>query len=458
MIEVLKEGGLEVYQADASFTVGGSIFPAGSYYVPLAQPYRPVVKTLLGPQRYPDMHQGGIGPGFSNNPVIAPYDNAGWTLPYLMGVSAQRVDDKIAVQSHLVDAVRLPEGGIDPGDFGYVALDCSQNASYAVVAHALATGVQVQRALEPLSTSSGALPAGAFIIPITSADRSAVVASLRERHVHGIGLRSRPTVNLANLRAPRIGIYQSYANNTDEGWTRYALDDLGISYRILHNADFQNVSKKGLLDKIDVLVLPDEAPDVIVDGLEKSIATRRGGGGAPTPMPPPYEGGIGKPGLQAIRDFVRDGGRLVTVNQATALAMSELGAPAVDALKNVKQSEFFAPNSIVHVSVDPTSPLGFGMPKDAAAMFSQSIAMQTINPGRPDVQRSVPVTYSGINSLLSGWMIGSDRLANEAAVVDARLGKGRIALIGFKPIFRAQSHGTYKLFLNALFYPENADD
>jgi hypothetical protein len=62
--------------------------------------------------------------------------------------------------------------------------------------------------------------------------------------------------------------------------------------------------------------------------------------------------------------------------------------------------------------------------------------------------------YPDDNLLLSGWLIGGERMARKAAVVEVKHGKGRIALLGFRPFYRAQSHGTYKFLLNAIFYPE----
>jgi len=232
------------------------------------------------------------------------------------------------------------------------------------------------------------------------------------------------------------------------------LDDLGFTYTILHNQDFKSTKTKkvDLKASFDVIILASENPEIIKTG-----RFSRGGEFArffASQMPPEYEGGIGQEGVDALKAFVEAGGILVTLNQASELAMSELGAPARNSLSGVDRSKFFCPVSILRLKVDNTTPLGYGLGEEAAALFNQSLALDTWAPTSSKTNRKVVAYYPEDNILLSGWLLGEEYLSRKAAVVDVKSGLGHIALVGFRAQHRAQSHGTYKFVLNAIFYPE----
>jgi len=142
------------------------------------------------------------------------------------------------------------------------------------------------------------------------------------------------------------------------------------------------------------------------------------------------------------------------MNSASGLVFNEFkGAPVSNALANVSRTDFFCPTSLLNIQVDNRSPIGYGMPKEAAAMFSRSMAYSTRVPS-VGWDRTVVARYPEKGVLSSGWLLGEDRIARRAAVVDVKYKQGHIILIGFRCQHRAQSHGTYKFLLNALLYPE----
>ena len=239
----------------------------------------------------------------------------------------------------------------------------------------------------------------------------------------------------------------------DEGWTRYVLDDLGIPYTTLHNKDFKGTKKKkvNLSNRYDVIVFADENTDIIIQG-KRGPSSRYGRSDGS--FPPEYQGGIEKEGVEALKAFVEQGGILVTLNNACGLAFNELDIPASNAIERIDRSQFFCPGSILRVKVDNKSPIGYGMPGEAAIMFYRGMAIQTQIPPE-GWDRKVVARFPEDDILLSGWLYGEEVIARKAAVVDVQNKKGHIILIGFPCQHRAQSHGTYKFLLNALLYPES---
>jgi hypothetical protein len=446
MIEILQLGGVEVHQATKDFIASGHFYPAGSFVVLVAQPNKAYTWALLERQKYPDLRQ------YPGGPPVPPYDNAAWTLPLQMGVRCDQIDKPFEVALSKLDKVEYPKGSLPDG--AYLALDPRLNASYAVAFGLLKNKAEMWRAKTEIKTGETELPAGAFLIknsPVTSQ----ALSRLQEKWPVPVqSIADISSIDKASIKLPRIAMYQSWRGNADEGWTRYVLDDLGFTYTVLHNQDFKGTKAKkvDLKASFDVIILASENPEIIKTG-----RFQRPGQPARffmSQMPPEYEGGIGQEGVDALKAFVEAGGILVTLNQASELAMNDLGAPARNSLSGVDRNKFFCPVSILRLKVDNVTPLGYGLAEEEAALFNQSLALDTWAPASSKMDRKVVAYYPEDNILLSGWLLGEDYLSRKAAVVDVKNGKGHIALIGFRAQHRAQSHGTYKLLLNALFYPE----
>jgi hypothetical protein len=446
LLDVLALGGLELHQAEEAFEADGIAYPAGSFVVRLDQPYRPYAMTLLARQKYPDMRQYDAGP------PIAPYDNAAWTLPMLMGVDTRLTDKPITARLKRISDIPYPAATIAQGRSARVVLDGSLNASFAMALAVLRAGGGVARTKTPLQLGGRSLPSGSFVVENSAAVEKALPDLARKWRVSPVPLESTRQVDVVPVTNPRIGLYQSYQSSMDEGWTRYLLDDLQIPFVTLKNNDMREPGPAGLLGRVDVLILASEDPEVIINGRRPGPAGERAQGD----MPPEYEGGIGKSGVEAIKTFVANGGVLITLSEACRFAFRELGAPASDAVQGLDRTKFFLPSSIVRIDVNPESPLAYGMPSKAAAMFANSVVMDTWLPAGGDLERQVVARYAAEDILLSGWLIGGERMSGKVAVLDVRLGKGRIAMIGFRPQYRGQSHGTYKFLLNALLYPQRS--
>jgi len=451
MLDALMIGGVEVHQAGAEFVAGGRIYPAGSFVIQMAQPYKTYAWNLLGRQKYPDMRQ------YPGGPPAPPYDNAGWTLPLQMGVACDEVDEPFEAKLAPIAAVPYPRPPAGQGRGPYLVLNSQVNASYSVAFALLKENAELWRTKAPARKKGTEIPAGSFVVKNSPAITNALSALLEKHHLAVLDLDEITDIEKDPLKFHRVGLFQSWRGNMDEGWTRYVFDSLDIPYKTLHNEDIKGTKEKkpDLRADYDVIVFADESASAI-KGTRSGGGEGPGGGGRRRPqasMPPEYEGGIGQEGVDNLKAFVEKGGILVTLNGATDFAISDFDAPARNVLQGVERTQFFCPTSILKILVDNETPIGYGMPKEAAAMFVRSSAFDTMMPPY-NWDRKVVATYPEDELLMSGWLLGEDLIARKAAVVDTRYKDGRIILIGIRCQNRAQSHGTYKFLLNSLLYPE----
>ncbi|MCJ7586430.1 MAG: M14 family metallopeptidase [Candidatus Aminicenantes bacterium] len=446
MIDVLMFGGVEVERAAADFLADGKLYPAGSYVVRMAQPFKPYAWALLDKQKYPDLRE------YPGGPPVPPYDNAGWTLPLQMGVACDRIEGAFKAKLEKIAKVEYPQPPPELGAAAWFALDCRPNAAYPMVFALLKDKAEVYRTKAVVTRKGIDIPAGSFIVKNTPEVKKALPGLASKYIMAVLDLDDTADIDKAPLKFNRVGLYQSWKSNMDEGWTRFVFDDLGIPFTTIHNKDFK-VEKGKKLDlkaNYDVIVFPDENADIIKSGKPDP--------NSPfarwiTPMPPEYEGGIEQAGVDALKAFVEEGGILVALNGAGQFAIKELQVPARDGLDKVESSKFFCPMSILKLEVDNTTPIGYGLPKTTPAVFSDSPGYETRVPPN-EWDRKVVAGYPEEGVLMSGWLLGEDVIARKAAVVDFQYKKGRIILIGIVSQSRAQSHGTYKFLLNALLYPQ----
>jgi hypothetical protein len=148
---------------------------------------------------------------------------------------------------------------------------------------------------------------------------------------------------------------------------------------------------------------------------------------------------------------------LIAVGNSTAIG-TELGLPISNALvqgngesaRPLTSAQFYVPGSVLRVSVDNSTPLGYGFESEVDVFFDKSPVFRLAGHSAGTVDRVA--WFSSAAPLRSGWAWGQKFLENGVAVVDARLGRGRVLLFGPEVTFRAQSHGTFKFLFNAIYY------
>jgi len=234
------------------------------------------------------------------------------------------------------------------------------------------------------------------------------------------------------LKQPvRVGIYKSSMGNMDEGWTRYVFDTFNVPYSSVRDTDMRQGS---LNAKFDAMILPSQTATQILNG------------NAAGTFPPEYTGGITDAGMKNLKEFVTGGGMLICFDNACDLVIKEFNLPLRNVLEGVRSSEFYCPGSIVALDVDNKNPIAATLPSSMPAYFINSSAFAATS----DASVRVVARYAKENVLLSGWLLGEDKLRGQIALAEVSVGKGRIVLFGFRPQHRGQTWGTLPFIWNAL--------
>jgi hypothetical protein len=236
------------------------------------------------------------------------------------------------------------------------------------------------------------------------------------------------------VKKPRLGLYRAWSPLIDEGWSRWILENYDFTPVTLRNGDIQ---AGNLRERFDAIILPDARPETLRDGF--GPGTIRG----------EFTGGIGAPGVTALREFVQAGGILITFNNASLFAIEDLGLPVKNVLAGLKDEEFFCSGALLRVELqDANDSAVWGLPHDPIVMFERGPAFEPKEGFRGRVLASYPKEQS---PLMSGYLLHPEKIQGKAAALEVQYGKGRIYLLGFRPQWRGQSRGTYKFFFNAVY-------
>lgn len=409
------DNGLDVHQAKQKFAANGRDYPAGSWIVLMDQPYAPLAKELFEPQRYPS--------GEGGKPLDhLPYDVTGWTLPMQMGVEVAAVTSPVsAAQRGALEKLSraVPPPGAVSGSGPVFTLSHQLNASFEVVNEVLAAG--------------GSVAFETSVVVISGIDRARMDAIAQRFSVPVLATGKQPRDAMV-IRRPRVALYRPWIASIDEGWTRWLLKNYGFAPVTVSNADVQ---AGHLRERFTVLIIPDIPLRQLTQGHKTGT------------VPGEYAGGLEEAGIEAMRTFVEEGGTLVTFNASSAAMIPLLKLPVKNALEGLKSDQFFCPGALLRIHLSETDrPVLLGMPREPYVMFERGPAFETL----PAFQGAVLATYpKDRNPLESGFLLHPEQLQGKAAALEVNYGKGRIFLYGFKPQWRGQSHGTYKLIFNALY-------
>lgn len=433
LLQRLAFNGVRISTLSRETELGGQRHPAGTWVVPMDQEFAEVVRQLFDRQRYPDLRDGPEG---APEP---PYDAAGWTLPYLTDVKVLEVRTPVSAasaanlvpvagRSTALEAADAPfttnavaAGIVVPaarltGTGSSLRVDPGQNDAFRLVNRALRAGGSVR------------MREGRYVV-------SGVPSTTLEGWARELGLRAERTGDVGGVPvATRLALYQPSAPSMDAGWTEWLLDRHEFRYAQIGNGDLQ---AGDLRQRFDVILVASDRAATLRDGY---VSGR---------VPPSLEGGIGEEGIRALDAFVRAGGTLVAMNAAAAFAIDALHLPVRNVVRGLPSAQFFASGSILEVAADTVHAVMAGMPERAKVFFDQSPAFATAE----GFVGTTLARYAPAGSpLLSGYLLGESHLQGAAAALDVAHGRGHVVLLGFRPQWRGQTIGTFRVLLNAAFY------
>ena len=328
LLNKMIELGIDVYQAEDPFASDGVSYPPGTWIIPMNQPFALFVKAVFEVQVYPDMTkypalwQGVARPQKFANAYLPPYDIAGWTLPYQMGVKAETSQSPIQVKMAPVRKA-VPQTVRIKGEPGSAYLLSPRvNNSYLAINRILKKGGDVLRAKDSFSLSGERFPSGTFIVLSRNISGQFMASLAQELSLDLTATSGQIPVKTSGQKSPRVALYRSWVANMDEGWTRWLLDRFEFPFANIHDAEM----KAGELSKsFDVVVIPSQSPESIIHG--HRLGT----------IPPKYAGGMTMAGVDNLKKFADEGGTLVLMNDACLLATEAMNVPVANALKDVSR-------------------------------------------------------------------------------------------------------------------------
>ncbi|MEZ4416434.1 MAG: M14 family metallopeptidase [Gemmatimonadota bacterium] len=446
-VELLRRlafNGLRVHQLSAAAEQEGIRYPAGTWVVATDQEFGELARQVLSVQAYPDLRE------YPDGPPEQPYDAAGWTLPYQMGVrvitASQPLSDDfrasmtaassepLAWDADVEDAApfdRVPGVGFDTnpvaaaivppagrlsGSGPALLLDPAQNNSY--------------RALNAAWEAGASVHLSRFGYAVTGLGSGVVDRLVRDYALQA----ARGAAAGAAVARPRIGLYRPWVASMDEGWTRWLFEQYGFAFTNVRPIELR---AGDLNARHDVIILPSERVASLLDGHARGSVPAR------------YAGGMGEVGVRNLDAFVRGGGTLVCLSSSADLCIDELHLPVENVVRGLDRQTFFSAGSILEVRTDTAHALMAGMPERSDVFFDRSPVFTTLD----GFDGAVLAAYAPAGSpLRSGYLLGAERLQGQAALVDVRHGDGHVVLVGFRPQWRGQPAGTFRVLFNAALY------
>lgn len=451
-VNALIRTGIQVQKATAEFTVEGKKYPAGSFIVKTAQSFRPHVLDMFEPQDHPNDFP------YPGGPPTRPYDAAGWTLAYQMGVQFDRVLNAFdgPFQRIPYGELQTPVGKIDAAAPAGYTLSSRANNSFIAVNDLLGAGIPVFR----LPQGTGTAEAGTFYVPASAKAKSLLEKSAKDLGIEALGVAKKPMGTMTKVAPMRIALWDTYGGSMPSGWVRLLMEQYHFPMEVIYS---QAIDEGDLKKKYDVIIFVTRAIPAVGTGRPEGEY----GGFLREPkveeIPDNFRPSLGRitadKSIPQIKKFLEEGGKVVTIGSSANLAY-HLGLPVRNALTEMTNTgterplpaeKYYIPGSILRVTLDSTQTATWGMASQTDVYFDSSPVFKLAPDAIAKGQVKPLVWFSTNKPLRSGWAWGQTYLQDGITAFEAPIGAGKLTVVGPEITFRAQSQGTFKLLFNQLY-------
>ena len=439
-VNILIQSGIKVQKATADFVVNGKNYSAGSYVVKSNQAFRAHVLDMFDPQDHPNdfLYPGG--------PPVRPYDAAGWTPAYTMGVEFDRILDDFNGPFEAI-----PYGQVQKATSALVfanktnstsyAISSADNNSFIAINDLLKTGTAVYKNIS-----------GFYIDGVSD-------VQIKQLLLHsGLTIKAIESIptDAVKIEKLKIGLWDRYGGSMPSGWVRWIFEQHHFDFNLLYAKE---INAGNLKDKYDVIVFVDGAIPPIVAGPASPYDEKE-----PNldEIPAEFHAMLGKitpeKSIPELKAFIEKGGTVVTIGSSANLAYY-LDLPVKNAIVEMNNGKervlpgekFYIPGSILQVAVEPSVKANWGMKNKADVYFNNSPVFK-VQPAAIASGAITPLAwFASDKTLRSGWAFGQAYLQDGVAAFEAKIGKGKLFVYGPEITFRGQTHSTYKMLFNQLY-------
>ncbi|MFM1775540.1 MAG: hypothetical protein RJA53_1150 [Bacteroidota bacterium] len=444
-VNILIKSGIRVEKATTNFKVGDKEYEAGSYVVKTNQAFRPHVIDMFEPQDHPNDFQ------YPGGPPVRPYDAAGWTPAYTMGLEFDRILEPFdgpfetipygEEQKHKGSFTKLA------GAVGYT-FSTKENACFILINDLLKEGIEVEKNSEYFN--------------VAASDKATPILenAAAKYGVKITGVQQKLNMGAVGLKPSRIALWDVYGGSMPSGWTRWIFEQYHFPFTVVFAKE---IDAGNLKSKYDIILFVGGAiPAFRAEAGTNAMGGYEGREPNEKEIPEMYHAQLGRitaaKSIPALKEFTEAGGTIITIGSSANLAY-HFKLPVRNALvemvngkeRALPGEKFYIPGSVMQVAVNNDHRANWGMKPTADVYFSASPVFNLL-PNATATGEVTPLAwFASDKTLRSGWAFGQSYLQQAVAAFEAKVGKGKLMVYGPEITFRGQTHSTYKMLFNQLY-------